>query len=1410
MVKQLGLMMQSLEAANAEASRMRAEVEQTENRLAATREKLSMAVTKGKSLVQHRDTLKQSLAERTAELDHCRQELQHTSEALHSTKASVGGLESELERRSLELQEKSAAMVSVEASAEELQRLLAEKSSKLERCLLELDQKNDALVSTETNAEELKKLLADKTSELERQLLEFQKISTDLETAKENAEKLSEAQNLVQSLQDLLSHRDMIIQDIEERLSQYDSSPEVLSMGVIDRLKWLIDQKQVADAVFLDTHKIRDALSTIDLPEDILSVDLESQIHWLGKSLAQSRTDLIKLQHEITSARDGVDLYESDISEARNQIERLTATLLEERQRNGSLQDEVGDLTRKYEEMDEKLISLSSQKDELMKLLVEVFGSTDDEQPSVGTTLTVEKCIGKIKEMTRANIFEKEQFDRVQSLLYVKDQELTMLQDMFDEVKFDRSEMESMSTKLGSAREEIASLRNERDSLQKELERVEERSSQIRDRLSLAVRKGKGLVQERDGYKHSLDEKTTQIEMLNQELQRRDSVIAEYVEKINTISVYTEHIQKLESDVVSLKDQRDEINRILQERNNMLQKLLLSVESVVIPTDKHFEEPVEKVNWIAEHIHKSEIAQTHIEQELEKVNEEVTLQSSKLVDAFTTIQLLENQLSKATEEKKGMQMDRSSMEQELENMKEEHHKQACKLADAYTTIKSLEDLLSNAETQISLLNSERTEVETRNKLEINTLNTKLAECMEELARTHGSLESKSDELTNQIGDLQVFVKDGSLLSLMTEEFRKKVEDLRDMGYLIRNIQEQLAAKGLHISGSEHPDLTKLHSLPEFEDFMKDRMVHLEIITGEAGDVPSFTKLVEVFRSQATLFGDTFKDLSSYMDSHIALTVKALQGVRDQFIHIVEVNESLTTNLEALEAQNKAQEFKIASLQNEIMGLLSACTDASQELQVELHDFIGLDSSSKPDKMSFDLESTSKEEAGRVAEQLDGSESTKVAKSLLLAARSIRNNFEELASARSAWITSISDLENKLKQAELTAETAVRDGNLNQERVSKLQVDLDALQIVCSEMKVKIEEYQAREDVLRDKEAEILSSKQTLSSKHSGLGDELFLQDQMETLIDKINSMEVPSNVAETESQVFFSSPFDKLFYILDKVTELQHKIESLSYEKEVMQLSLGTHSREIEHLKEAAETASTDNQDFELKKIELTDLTVGLERIIQRLAGNYSLEDQKPITAKRLLPVLERLISASILESEKLKSRMQELAVELLEKENVANELSKKVKFLEGSIRGSAAQPDSVKERAVFESSTSATGSEISEIEDLGPLAKSSKSPASAAAHVRTMRKGSADHLVLNVDPESERLISAWETDDKGHFFKSLNASGLIPKQGKSIADRVDGIWVSVGRILMSKPGARLGLIGYYVFLHLWLLGTIL
>lgn len=50
-----------------------------------------------------------------------------------------------------------------------------------------------------------------------------------------------------------------------------------------------------------------------------------------------------------------------------------------------------------------------------------------------------------------------------------------------------------------------------------------------------------------------------------------------------------------------------------------------------------------------------------------------------------------------------------------------------------------------------------------------------------------------------------------------------------------------------------------------------------------------------------------------------------------------------------------------------------------------------------------------------------------------------------------------------------------------------------------------------------------------------------------------------------------------------------------------------------------------------------------------------------------------------------------------------------------------------------------------------GSVGKNGISPAASAAHARTMRKGSTEHLALNIDLETGSLMNHEETDeDKG------------------------------------------------------------
>ncbi|CAL9135244.1 unnamed protein product [Musa textilis] len=1339
LVEQLERMKESLEAAQVETNKTKAELEQSENKLLATREKLSIAVTKGKSLVQHRDSLKQSLAEKTGELEKSMQELQQRSEALQAT----------------------------EVSLEELKQLLYERTSELEKCLEELQHKTD-----------------------------------ESETAKAIIEDLNATNNLLSSLQESLSQRDKFLQEIEEIMLATNSPQEVLSMETIDRVRWFVNQKNAADIIILENKKIRDAISSIELPEDVSPRELDYQINWLLTAFTHAKDDNSKLQDQISGFQLAMVSHKTEMSEAHKEIACLESYILEEKSAKEILHNEHEDLKCKYEEMVQKLSTLSSDKDQLMKVLLELSESTLDDHPSVDTSSIAEKCMIKVSEKMKSSLAEIEQFERMQSTLYLTAQELKLCEGILEDEMIDKSAMVKLSDELTKLSNEAFALKNEKDSIQKQLDLVEEKNSLFREKLSMAVKKGKGLMQERDHLKLSAQEKEIEIENQTHELQLKDSTINEYQEKIKNLSAKVQHVEKLEADIVLLKDEREQSQQILHERGTVLNNLVSSIEQIVVPSVEVLEGPIEKVNWIAEYIQQTEVAKSHALEELHKAKDEASLQASRLSDAFATITSLEDELSKAekhisftVEEKNVIQLGKVSIEREFEKLKEESSSHASKLSEAYATIKSLEHALQEAENDIVRLNTDMNELEAKSEQEIIELNAKLIQCQEELAGTREIIENHSAELNNQLRFLQMFIKDESLFSRMAEKFSKSIEGLRTMYNLIQDMHSHFSSMGLRVQPSmqDDPAFRELPSLPKIEDFTDNRAIQLEASTADNEDISSLAKIVGSLHARAELLGNNFEVFCKILDEHIAGILQAVQAPRDEFVHVLEHNESLKLDVHKLEAHNKVQEAKLVSLQKGLMTLFPACIDATRELN-QFSD--SSDTMSSLDKEAF---------SGGLEEE-DTECYAKAADSLLLAAKRIKNQYQQLSNSEKVWLTSTDDMKSKLEETESIAKTAIQEQMIEQERISTLERDLEALRELCHDMKIKAENYQAKEDMLRDKEQELLTMQNALDREIGG--QELF-KSQMNALMDKVNKLEVPFIETEKHNpEVQHSGPVEKLFFIVDKVIDMQKNMDVLTSEKEDMQLMLASHVHEIEYLKRSAETIDIKYQELESQKNELLEFAGDLEKIVKRLGGYDPLQDKKPLSAKLLLAV-ERLITTSRLESENLKSKAQELGAKLQEKDNLIEELSEKVNTLEDSSHTQSVQQDITKERTLFEATPTTLEPEISEIEDVGLLAKNT-SPVATAAQLRTMRKGSNDHLVLNIDSGPVHSIAAQEIDAKGHVFKSLNTSGLIPKEGKLIADRIDGVWVSGGQLLMRRPGARLSIMAYMFFLHLWLLGTIL
>ncbi|KAL9420774.1 hypothetical protein AB3S75_038363 [Citrus x aurantiifolia] len=1426
-----------VEAVNAELSKTKTELEHEKMKCTGTKEKLSLAVTKGKALVQQRDSLKQSLADKTIEL---------------------------------------------------------------EKCLAELQEKSSALQAAELSKEEFIK-----------------------------------TENLVASLQETLQQSNLMLEKSEEVLAQIDIPEELQSLDMVERIKWLVSERHELKGISLDFYKLKDAVSLIDVPETGSFSDLESRLAWLKESFYQAKDEANVLLDQLNRTKEA----------ARNEIDRLSGSLSAELQEKDYIQKELNDLLCKYEEIVEKANKISLEKDHMVRVLLKESGTSMEDQDvasqtSSDPTTIVSKCIGKIREQTCASSdtsgADSEMLQTMQSLLYVSYQELILCQQILEEDALVRLQLNDLSNKLRVASEEFGALKEEKESQQKDLERSGEKSALLREKLSLAVKKGKGLFQDRENLKLQLDEKNSEIEKLKLNLQEQESTISECRDQINRLSNDLDRIRKMEADLIAMKDERNQFEHFLLESNNMLQKVLETVDRIILPANSVFKEPLEKVNWIASYINEchdtktqleqelgnvkqeasalaSELAETQstmkslestmksledalsvaedkitqladekrqvevgkkkVEEELEKaieeahiqtskfaeacasrksledemsvaknnmsvlicekeeaqasgsaavveleqVREEFASQTSKLTEAYKTIKSLEDSLAQVeanvavlTEQNNVLQVGKTTLENELQMLKDEAGSQAVKMADAHTTIKSMEDALLKAKNDISVLEGEKR----ISDQEVSALNSKLNACRDELAGTIGSLESRSVELIGHLNDLQMHMKDERLLSAVKSCFERKIEGLQNMELIVEDIRIGVVGKGSAITEG-NSDVTKSF----IDDIDNIEMYDNEVTVLDADDITScFRKTAEGFQMRTKILTDTFEHFSVSIDEFIAALLRKLQTTRDEVVRMTQCMDSLRGKVKNLEGCKQEHEEAMVMLQNDATVLLSACIDATRELQFEVKNNL-LELNSVPELENLNRgfsQPESKVEGNDTTDHqksLHGNRYHEAAENLLFSASKVQPLAKLFEMTSTVAASTIQDLQKKLQDTTTAYEKVKDERDLHQNKVSKLESDVDALEHSCKELRLKVEDLEAKEEKLKENEAEISSLYDRLSRKEQE-AEGLFLSPlQIRKLVDKISGIEIPYAESAGDEEPESSAIVKKLFSIINSATKLPHEIDLLEHGKQELQSILSTQTAEIEHLKGEVETHIRNKPDLEKMKIEFAEFTFGLEKIVNMLESNEFVVNQKSSGSKGLLAVLEKQIMTLHSDAENSKSKVQELGNKLLESQKVVDDLTTKVDLLEESLRGRRDQPEIAQERSIFEASSLPTGSEISEVEDVmqGTLEQKTISHVPSAAHTRTMRKGSTDHLTINIDSESARLINSEETDeDKGHVFKSLNTLGLIPRQGKMVADRIDGIWVSGGRLLMSRPGTRLGLIAYSLLLHIWLLGTIL
>lgn len=1572
LMEQLDRQKEMTEATNAEFERLKAELEQEKHRYSNTKEKLSLAVTKGKALVQQRDSLRHALADKTSELEGCLNKLEEDSSAL-------------------------------------------------------------------------------KAAELIKEEFIKSQISGSL-------------------LWDMLEQKDLILENLEDIIFQASVPQELKSENVIERIRWLADERNALKDVSLKFHQLAGALQSVDLPENLSFPDVESRLGWLTESFNKAKAEIGNLQEEITIMKESLSQAKAEVDALQDEnvkireaahckMDHLTALLSTVLVEKDYAKMELEDVSNKFEAIVRREHQASSEKEQMLRVVLEASGVTMADKETAETPMLVEQCLAKIKERTSSSYdscqVNEEILQSLQILSYVRDQDLALCELLLEE------EMQKQKTDMDKLSQEVATLKEEKETLKRDLERSEDKNALIREKLSMAVKKGKGLVQERENMKQLIDEKNSEIEKLKLELEHKESTIIEYKNESSRLSAEVQVIAKLEDDLLALKGQRDQFQIDLLENSKIYRTVTESIDGIVLPVDSSSGEPVEKLRQIAAYLSECLAAKADVEQQLKEATVEIETLSTKVSEGNSIIKSLEDSLAAAgekisqlAEEKRELEVGHASVQQQLqkaiedagllaesdaarkslenalavaeanifrlEKEKEESesargaaeaevHKARAEIADltgklseASMRVEALEETVSRLETRISQLSDENNEAQIsranlQNDLkklkeevdssdsnlqaayssikslkealamaesriselvngkkvaeqEISTMSAKLNACMEELAGTHGSLESRSLELFDYLKALELLRKDDSVLPSMRIWLEKKFESLKEMDSLFRGIRGQFAEMGLDIDnvieGSSF--IAKPLSI-SLDAIVGMDSVSCDVDTVEADDISLYAKkIVENFHERNRITSEKVDSFLSFLNECNASVMQELQIASNKLPPIAEKMSSMDQKMRNMEMDYQALENEVTTLEGDVSVLLSACTEATEMLQSEV------------DERMPEVNSTLENEAEYEAKS-HKSKHMKVVQKLLLAARKVCSVCELFEKSTKLHSSSTEELRNNLNEMRVTAYKAMEERDLYNNRVQMLETDLAALENLCSELRLKMESYQDIEVKLREKESEISSLQNALMMKEKEAGEALWWESNLKNLQERANRIDFSVGSLAGDFELQNKADMKKLQYIIDYFPDLQLQVASLTHEKEELQSALAASIRETGHLKERVQESishkqeldrvnikatdmeaglnriirkfasrdmtpdmkSTDDpivtledlvmtlisesenvrsraqalqseveksvsneQELTKLKAQLLDLEAGLRKIIQNLTGGAT-EDQKPIATSDLVHILEKMVMTVILESENLKlkahqldadvgkntsdeqelaelkaqlfnlevglqriirkfrgdiavdqkpvatngliqalenmvitlivesenakSRVHELDSKLLGSQKAMDELLSKVRTLEDSLQSRGFSPETVQDRRIFEAPSRSPASEISETEDVGSISKPSISPVPSAAHIRTTWKGSSDQIAVNIDSESSRLIEGQEAvEDKGHVFKSLNTSGLIPRQGKVIADRIDGIWVSSDRLLRSRPGARLGLVAYWLFLHIWLLGTIL
>lgn len=1403
------------------------ELEQSEQRVSSLREKLSIAVAKGKGLIVQRDGLKQSLAEKSGEMERCLQELQLKDAQLIEVETKLKAYSEAGER--VEALESELSYIRNSATA--LRESFLMKDSvlhRIEEILEDLElpehfhardiiEKIDWLASAVAGNSLAPKDWDEKSGAGEGPHMDAWKeempahSNQEIESTKKYDDLQSKFYALAEQnemLEQSLMERNNLVQRWEEILDKINMPSQLRSMEPEDRIEWL------GGALSEAVHRCESLQQKVDNVETFcgsLSTDLEesrkrtSSLEAALQSVNDEKEhlstslEILTRDNSIVSQKADVfeaekDKLQTEVAELKDKLEVLQ--VIEQRDHHVDseirrLQDFLSNVLQDYDSGEQNLGTTSIEYlEQLLRKLVQKY--TDLSAQEVKPVVAVDEHVSGIASATLG--------ERTQSA-FAEEQEVVTLSKQLEEVTGELALVKEgiviYTEKNKTLIQELERLEAERVELREQLKQEEQKTASVREKLNMAVRKGKSLVQQRDSMRQTIDELTVDAERLRSELSTREAALSEYEQKVVN---YREMIEGAESKRTILENRLAETEHDRQDKNNTLSAICSALNEINIDMGYNDVDPVNKIIQIGKICHSLQAATTSSEHEANK--------------SKRAAELLLAELNEVQERNDGLQ------------------EELAKVADEVSKLAMEKNVVEAAKHEALL------QVENLNALLLEKRNNQISE-FATLKPSVYQLRSSFSDFIDLLGD--AFSKDLELVHNLAATSKSSLKSSETASLVSLGTGGGSAGIGQTISGNEvpsaHEEFISASYVPERKQDQFSNSTQSEI--HEFIECNLQELMVEISGVKAMLYKHT-----SLLHEEAKILSETVGSIQKEMTTQYELCESTKREMFRLESIKEQKDTEIMVLRKDVSMLYEACRCSAAELRNWKSQKVGKGVVVQDQRFNYGSTTavTEGDLLGQSISTSGGSVST-VADELILAIKEIvtaQNENVELGQMElKAEIANLQtelqekniqkdkicfELVNQIKEAESKAmrysqELQSANDHMHdlERRMEVLEKDRSSLQKTVEEehnrFQQKAEELKDREAAYNDMQDRIRSLTDVVAAKEQEAEAIMQALDEEEAEIEvlriKNEELETVLNQKSLDllnAEASLGKTSKKLTGTVRKFDELHHLSENLLSEIEKLQSQLHDRDSEVSFLRQEVTRCTNDaiaasQISKNRKSDEMHDLLSWLDSVVsQLLVHNRHSDDKERNQDHEYKERLQKQIMAIITDLEDQRAVMQSKDNLLRLERNKVEDLMRKGESLEKVLQEKEAELSIIRD---VENSGQGTSRASETIEAESVTNKWPVPGSSSVSQVRSLRKNNNDQVAISVDmePGSGHELEN-EDDDKAHGFKSLTTSKVVPRFTRPVTDLVDGLWVSCDRALMRQPALRLGVIIYWFILH--------